>query len=44
MLEALRSTRNRLYNAMIVLGSSAEFATEGCREADAAIARAEGRA
>jgi hypothetical protein len=40
LLDALRRTRKRLYDGMIILGSSPEFAAEGCHEADAAIAKA----
>ena len=43
LLEALRITRNRLHNAITSLGASTVFATEGCREADVAIAKAGGR-
>lgn len=39
---ALQSTRKRLYDAMIALGSSPEFADAGCHEADAALAKARG--
>ena len=44
MFAALEGTRKRLYDAMIALGSSPEFADAGCHEADAALARARGQA
>lgn len=40
LLEALRATRQRLYRALLELGSSPEFATEVCHDADAALAKA----